>query len=223
MTTITRLLVILSLGLVLLGCSETSATESSAAPEPTYDLEAIMRGFAETCRTENEILAKASRSFDSIDDADRRNYFSALQTRMRLADEWKAMSLAHPSWAQTSCDWFESVVERLHLEGVRLRNQLGRVYTPDGRSKRNLKLHMLLHGAASSREREAYKASGHFFPPESDMLCESLPQFLEDLEDIADELAAHIQFNKDLEDMLEKLPQRMQEKLEEIRRDSENH
>lgn len=155
MTTITRLVVILSLGLVLFGCSKTSATDSSAAPEPTYDLEAIMRGFAETYRTENEILAKAIRSFDSINDDDRRNYFSALQVRMRLGDEWKAMSLAHPSWILTSCDWFESVVETLYFENMRLGVQLGR-HQPKASDGRNRARRLYLDAAGSEEAATAY-------------------------------------------------------------------
>ncbi len=178
MTTIARLLVILSLGLVLLGCGETPSTEAATSPEPTYDLEAIMRGFAETCRTENEVLAKAIRSWDSIDDEDRRNYWSALQVRVRLGDEWKAMLRAHPSWAETSCQWYESVVETLNMKGVRMWNQLGDLDTPDARTPDGRrKIFVLLDEAAGSRE--AFKASRHFSLTEIYVLCRE-SGFIED-------------------------------------------
>ena len=80
-----------------------------------------------------------------------------------------------------------------------MRNQLAQSRTPDGRRK----ISVLWDEAAGSRE--AFKASRQFSLSNVYEFCETLPQF-----------------RQNMDDMLEKLPQLMEEQLEEIRRDKES-
>ncbi len=148
-----RLFVMMSFGLALLGCND--ATPEPAAAAPTYDLEAIMRGFAESIRSENNILTQALGSWDAIDDEDRRKYWSALQEQMRLGGEFNAMLRANPTWTEPSCDWFESVVATVVAERARLHDRLGR---PSDRRRLSM---LLLEAAGSGEAASAYLTWNH--------------------------------------------------------------
>jgi hypothetical protein len=118
-----------------------AAAEATPAPGP----EAIMRGIAETVHAENAVLAKALAAWESIDDADRATYWSALRERMRLGAELTDLLRAHPARAQTVCGWYESLVHGPYLERVRLNRALR---TSDGHSRWG----RLLLDAADSKE-----------------------------------------------------------------------
>lgn len=122
-------LLVLATAIGAAGCGGSSSNADAPAngvpaPEPAYDMAAIMQGMADSLDTQRTILGKAAMSWESITDADRQSLWSAIEDQMRLGDEYQAMLSAYPEWTESSCEWYISVVLTPKLQAGKARSKL---------------------------------------------------------------------------------------------------
>jgi hypothetical protein len=98
---------------------QTAATQASSA-----EAQKIMQELGQSMREERDVLLKALDQWDNIDQADRDNYWAALQKQREIAAQFAAMINADPASAKEASKWYMVHVHQLHGQVTRLNGEL---------------------------------------------------------------------------------------------------
>jgi hypothetical protein len=152
--------------------TENVAANQSGASQSSNDVESIMQATASALQREETVLRKAVESMASVDDADRKAYSEVMQQQGKLASQVEALLRDHPTWAESVCGWFGSVVKPAHDRVVPLRVRLMKTTDPGSQVNRYIALNQQSLGSSDKmRELLAWRTNSPGAPENLYVMC----------------------------------------------------